>query len=165
MFDHGREGEFGGGHSVGAGLAGQVNRGCEADRGVFGVISPSLTRRIVLDFRRFKGDGRVAGSLQAFGPFLADAQTPSRIIPRARRRIGKCFDCGEEEQLREWARDSASWLWQAPAPMQQSSRLRPKVTRLKKSGSRSQGMRLDESSAQRIPRGSRHAQMAIAHEW
>src|SRR5712672_1493968 len=91
MFDYGREGEFGGGHSVGAGLAGQVNRGCEADGGVFGVVSPSLTRRVVLDFRRFKGDGRVAGSLQAFGPFLADAQTPSRIIPRGEKKNWKMF--------------------------------------------------------------------------
>src|SRR5882762_1544002 len=80
MFDHGREGEFGGGHSVGAGFASQVNRGCEADRGVFGVVSPGLTRRIVLDFRGLQSDRRIAGSLQAFGPFLADAQAPSGII-------------------------------------------------------------------------------------
>src|SRR6267154_5889318 len=91
MFDYGREGEFGGGHSVGAGFAGQVNRGCEADRGVFGVVSPGLTRRIVLDFRRFKRDGRIAGSLQAFGPFLADAQTPSGIIPRGEKKNWKVF--------------------------------------------------------------------------
>src|SRR6266850_7229306 len=102
MFDHGREGEFGGGHSVGAGLARKMNRGCEADRGVFGVVSPGLTRRIVLDFRRFKRDGRIPGSLQAFGPFLADAQTPGGIIPRGekknwevlglRRRGSRCRD-------------------------------------------------------------------------
>src|SRR5712671_7480499 len=91
MFDYGREGEFGGGHSVGAGFARQVNRGCEADRGVFSVVSPGLTRRIVLDFRRFKDDGRVARSLQALGPFLADAQTPSRIIPRGEKKNWKMF--------------------------------------------------------------------------
>src|SRR5882762_9061093 len=91
MFDYGREGESGGGHSVGPGFARQVNGGCEADRGVFGVVSPGLTRRIVLDFRRFKGDGRVAGSLQAFGPFLADAQTPSGIVPRGEKKNWKMF--------------------------------------------------------------------------
>src|SRR5712672_353912 len=91
MFDYGREGEFGGGHSVGAGLARKMNRGCEADRGVFGVISPSLTRRVVLDFRRFKRDRRIAGSLQAFGPFLTDAQTPSGIIPRGEKKNWKMF--------------------------------------------------------------------------
>src|ERR1700704_1538180 len=91
MFDYGREGEFGGGHSVGAGLARQVKGGCEADRGVFGVVGPCLTRRIVLDFRRFKRDGRIAGSLQAFGPFLADAQAPSGIIPRGEKKNWKMF--------------------------------------------------------------------------
>src|SRR5712671_4274127 len=91
MFDHGREGEFGGGHSVGAGLARKMNRGCEADRGIFGVISPSLTRRVVLDFRGLERDGRIAGSLQAFGPFLADAQTPSGIIPRGEKKNWKMF--------------------------------------------------------------------------
>src|SRR5712672_2647114 len=91
MFDYGVESELGGGHSVGAGFARQVNGGCEADRGVFGVVSPGLTRRIVLDFRRFKRDGRIAGSLQAFGPFLADAQTPSGIIPRGEKKNWKVF--------------------------------------------------------------------------
>src|SRR5712672_4377435 len=91
MFDYGVESELGGGHSVGAGFARQVNRGCEADRGVFGVVSPGLTRRIVLDFRRFKRDGRIPGSLQAFGPFLADAQAPSGIIPRGEKKNWKMF--------------------------------------------------------------------------
>src|SRR5882757_8586230 len=91
MFDYGREGEFGGGHSVGARFAGKMNRGCEADGSVFGVVSPGLTRRVVLDFRRFKRDGRIAGSLQAFGPFLTDAQAPSGIIPRGEKKNWKMF--------------------------------------------------------------------------
>src|SRR5712692_10020886 len=80
MFDHGVEGELGGGHSVGAGFARQMNRGGDANGDVLGVISPRLAGRIVLDFRGFKRDRRIAGSIQALRPFLADAQTPSGIV-------------------------------------------------------------------------------------
>jgi hypothetical protein len=45
----------------------------------------------MLNFRGLKGDGRVAGSIQALGPFLADAQTPSGIISGGEKKNWKMF--------------------------------------------------------------------------
>src|SRR5712672_1405663 len=91
MFDHGVEGELGGGHAIGTGLAGQMNRGCDADHSVFGVISPSLTGGVMLNFRGLQSDRRIAGTIQALRPFLADAQTPSGIIPGGEKKNWEMF--------------------------------------------------------------------------
>ena len=100
MFDHGREGEFRGGHSVGAGFARQVNRGCEADRGVFSVVSPGLTRRIVLDFRRFKREGRtvvyVTHDLATVERFCDRALWLERLIIYMKSKPGVWFATHEE---------------------------------------------------------------------
>jgi hypothetical protein len=44
------------------------------------MINPSIVGGLVDDISRLKGDGRVSGSVQAFGTFLADAQAPSRVV-------------------------------------------------------------------------------------
>jgi hypothetical protein len=45
------------------------------------MVGPSIAGGFVGDLGRVESDRRIAGSIQTFRTFLADAQTPGRIIP------------------------------------------------------------------------------------
>src|SRR5258707_1246407 len=86
------------------------------------------------------------------------------LFPEARRRIGKCFDCGEEGAVAGGGEEFGFLVVAGACAHVREPLLATKVTRLKKSDRARKGMRLNESSAQRIPRGRRHAQIAISRE-
>src|SRR6267143_5137231 len=85
------------------------------------------------------------------------------LFPEARRRIGKCFDCGEEGAV-AGVGEGFGFLVVAGACAHVREPLATRTTKAKKSDRSRRGMRLNESSAQRIPRGRRHVQIAISHE-
>jgi hypothetical protein len=91
ILDHGMKRVFRGGHAVGAGFARQVDRNGGTRPSVFSVVGPGIAGRFVGDLGRVESDRWVAGSIQAFRTFLADAQTPGGIIPGGEEKNRKVF--------------------------------------------------------------------------
>src|SRR5258708_7692476 len=83
------------------------------------------------------------------------------LFPEARRRIGKCFDCGEEGAVAGVGEGFGFLVVAGACADVREPLLATRTTKAKKSDRARKGMRLNESSAQRIPRGRRHAQIAI----
>src|SRR5258708_10686360 len=86
------------------------------------------------------------------------------LFPEARRRIGKCFDCGEEGAVAGVGEEFGFLVVAGACAHVREPLLATRTTKAKKSDRARKGMRLNESSAQRIPRGRRHAQIAISRE-
>src|SRR6267154_682572 len=86
------------------------------------------------------------------------------LFPEARRRIGKCLDCGEEGALAGVGGGFGFLVVAGACAHVREPLLATRTTKAKKSDRSRKGMRLNESSAQRIPRGRRHAQLAISRQ-
>ena len=83
------------------------------------------------------------------------------LFPEARRRIGKCLDCGAEGAVAVGGGE-AGFLVGACAQIEEQALANNKMTAPERANRARKGMRLDESSAQRIPRRRREAQMVMA---
>jgi hypothetical protein len=59
-----------------------------AGGGIFGVIRPGIGDGFMGDIEGFERDGRVPWAIQAFRPFLADAQAPVGIVAKSKEENG-----------------------------------------------------------------------------
>jgi len=73
-------------------LASEMNREIGAGRGVFRAIGPRVIGAVAHDVHGIQQRRWVAGPLEAFGTFLADADTPRWLIPRG----------GAEGEQQDW---------------------------------------------------------------
>src|SRR5712675_946341 len=108
--------------------------------------------------------GGYPGRSRRSGPFWPMRRLQAGLFPEARRRIGKCFDCGEEGAVAGAGEEFGFLVVAGACAHVREPLLATRTTKAKKSDRARKGMRLNESSAQRIPRGRRHAQIAIADE-
>src|SRR6266849_11114142 len=83
------------------------------------------------------------------------------LFPEARRRIGKCLDCGEDGAAAGVGEEFGFLVPAGACADAREPLLATKTTKATKNDRARKGMRLNESSAQRIPRRRRAAQMAI----
>src|SRR5882762_7328252 len=80
------------------------------------------------------------------------------LFPEARRRIGKCLDCGDDGATAGAGEGFGFLVVPGACARAREPLLATRTTKAKKSDRSRKGMRLNESSAQRIPRRRRHAQ-------
>src|SRR6267143_1295615 len=97
--------------------------------------------------------GGYPGRSRRSGPFWPMRRLQAGLFPEARRRIGKCLDCGAEGAVAVEGGE-AGFLVGACAQMEEEA-LANKMTAPERANRARKGMRLDESSAQRIPRQAR----------
>src|ERR1700687_5917308 len=93
--------------SVGTSFAGQVNGHSRAGGGVLGMIGPGIGGGFMGDIGGFERDGGVAGAIQAFGAFLANAEAPVGIVAKGKDEngiVGRLGGRGTCRQLLYWWR-------------------------------------------------------------
>src|SRR6267378_8415537 len=108
--------------------------------------------------------GGYPGRSRRSGPFWPMRRLQAGLFPEARRRIGKCLDCGEDGAVGGVGEGFGFLVVAGACAQAREPLLATRTTKAKKSDRARKGMRLNKSSAQRIPRGRRHAQIAISRE-